>query len=88
MDIDLQDDMAPRVDHDVSGMSVEEMGGRAAEAAALLKALSHEGRQMILCHLSSGEKSVTEHAPPRRLSAPQYTRYAGYSPPSGQSKRP
>lgn len=60
MDIDLQDDMAPRVDHDVSGMSVEEMGGRAAEAAALLKALSHEGRLMILCHLSSGEKSVSE----------------------------
>lgn len=32
-----------------------------AEAAAnLLKALSHQGRLMILCHLSSGEKSVTE----------------------------
>ncbi len=32
-----------------------------AEAAAnFLKAISHEGRLMILCHLASGEKSVTE----------------------------
>ncbi|WP_227751517.1 ArsR/SmtB family transcription factor [Tabrizicola oligotrophica] len=38
----------------------EEMATRAAEAATFLKALSHEGRLMILCHLSSGEKSVTE----------------------------
>lgn len=41
-------------------LSVDEMGARAAEAAALLKALSHEGRLMILCHLSSGEKSVSQ----------------------------
>ncbi len=34
---------------------------RQSQAAAnFLKALSHEGRLMILCHLSSGEKSVTE----------------------------
>jgi len=32
----------------------------AYEASNLLKALSHEGRLMILCHLVSGEKSVTE----------------------------
>lgn len=37
-----------------------EMAGRAGEAAALLKALSHEGRMMILCHLAEGEKSVSE----------------------------
>lgn len=42
-----------------AALSATEMGDRAAEAAALLKALSHEGRLMILCHLSSGEKSVT-----------------------------
>lgn len=36
------------------------MTERAAAAAAFLKALSHEGRLMILCHLISGEKSVTE----------------------------
>jgi ArsR family transcriptional regulator len=29
-------------------------------AANFLKALSHEGRLMILCHLVSGPKSVTE----------------------------
>ena len=36
------------------------MAANAPEAAALLKALSHEGRLMILCHLAGGEKSVTE----------------------------
>ncbi len=43
-----------------AALSADEMGERAAEAAAFLKALSHEGRLMILCHLSSGEKTVTE----------------------------
>lgn len=33
---------------------------QARAAADFLKALSHEGRLMILCHLSSGEKTVTE----------------------------
>lgn len=33
---------------------------QAQVAADFLKALSHEGRLMILCHLVSGEKSVTE----------------------------
>jgi len=32
---------------------------RAAEAAAFLKALSHEGRLKILCLLITGEMSVT-----------------------------
>lgn len=41
-------------------LSADEMVGRAQEAANFLKALAHEGRLMILCHLSSGEKSVTE----------------------------
>ncbi len=41
-------------------LPAEEMATRAGEAASFLKALSHEGRLMILCHLSSGEKSVTE----------------------------
>lgn len=36
------------------------MAGRAETVAAFLKALSHEGRLMILCHLAGGEKSVTE----------------------------
>ncbi len=42
------------------GVDTEELGGRATEASSFLKALGHEGRLMILCHLSSGEKTVTE----------------------------
>lgn len=30
------------------------------DAASVFKALGHEGRLLILCHLASGEKSVTE----------------------------
>ncbi|MGR3760337.1 ArsR/SmtB family transcription factor [Roseobacteraceae bacterium NS-SX3] len=36
------------------------MAQRAADAAAFLKTLAHEGRLMILCHLGAGEKSVGE----------------------------
>ena len=39
---------------------VQKMAARAADAAGFLKALSHEGRLMILCHIADGEKSVTE----------------------------
>lgn len=38
----------------------EEMLARADAASNFLKALAHEGRLMILCYLSTGEKSVTE----------------------------
>jgi len=38
----------------------QDMTRQSEAAASFLKALSHEGRLMILCHLSSGEKSVTE----------------------------
>lgn len=37
-----------------------DMIDHAQDAASLLKAMSHEGRLMILCHLAAGEKSVTE----------------------------
>ena len=52
----------PSVDDQPLGppVNTEEMTVRAAQASALLKALSHEGRLMILCHLSGGEKTVTE----------------------------
>lgn len=36
------------------------MAERAGQASNLLKALAHEGRMMILCHLIEGEKSVGE----------------------------
>lgn len=41
-------------------VAAEDMVQRATEAAAFLKALAHEGRMMILCHLAAGEKTVTE----------------------------
>jgi ArsR family transcriptional regulator len=37
-----------------------DMLDQAQAASAFLKALAHEGRLMILCHLSTGEKSVGE----------------------------
>ncbi len=36
------------------------MASRADGIASFFKAMSHEGRLMILCHLAAGEKSVTE----------------------------
>ncbi len=47
-------------DAGLSAMSVADMTTHAQNAADFLKALSHEGRLMILCHLNGGEKSVTE----------------------------
>jgi len=41
-------------------LDADELMSRAQEASNLLKALAHEGRLMIMCHLSSGEKTVTE----------------------------
>lgn len=40
--------------------AMEAMEANADAATALLKALAHEGRLRILCHLAEGEKSVTE----------------------------
>ncbi len=39
---------------------LDEMTRNATLAANFLKAISHEGRLMILCHLAAGEKSVTQ----------------------------
>ena len=39
---------------------LEEMAENARRATSFLKAFSHEGRLLILCHLTTGEKSVTE----------------------------
>jgi ArsR family transcriptional regulator len=51
---------APTPDGGCPALPPDDMVQKAAEAANFLKALSHEGRLMILCHLSTGEKSVTE----------------------------
>jgi ArsR family transcriptional regulator len=50
----------PIITKDMSDAELEHMMDNACEASNFLKALSHEGRLMILCHLSTGEKSVTE----------------------------
>lgn len=44
----------------MSDDELKQMVEHATDAAAFLKAISHEGRLMILCHLTTGEKSVTE----------------------------
>lgn len=50
----------PVFDADMCTEDMEKMMRNAQEASNFLKAISHEGRLMILCHLASGEKSVTE----------------------------
>ena len=59
----------PVISEDISDEEIEQMMRNAFDASNFLKAISHEGRLMILCHLASGEKSVTELE--RLLSARQ-----------------
>ena len=50
----------PVLHPDMSDAEMERMMQNACTASNFLKAISHEGRLMILCHLATGEKSVTE----------------------------
>jgi Predicted transcriptional regulators len=50
----------PEAEMDANTVANDAMTAAAGEATAFLKALAHEGRLMILCHLAEGEKSVTE----------------------------
>lgn len=50
----------PVLSKDISDSDLDAIVDKATTAATFLKAISHEGRLMILCHLVSGEKSVTE----------------------------
>ncbi|WP_135501715.1 ArsR/SmtB family transcription factor [Roseovarius aestuariivivens] len=50
----------PVFDKTLDDAEMDRMMTNATHAANFLKAISHEGRLMILCHLVSGEKSVTE----------------------------
>jgi len=59
----------PVLDDNMSPEDQARMAENAQDAATFLKAISHEGRLMILCHLVTGEKSVTELE--RLLSARQ-----------------
>ncbi|MCZ4352748.1 metalloregulator ArsR/SmtB family transcription factor [Roseovarius aestuarii] len=50
----------PVITNEMSDSEIEQMMDNARNASNFLKAISHEGRLMILCHLATGEKSVTE----------------------------
>ncbi len=50
----------PVFDKNMCAEDMERMVANATAAANFLKAISHEGRLMILCHLATGEKTVTE----------------------------
>ena len=50
----------PVFDKNMCASGMDRMAENAVNAANFLKALGHEGRLMILCHLVTGEKSVTE----------------------------
>lgn len=50
----------PVLDINMSDAEIDKVVSNAQTASAFLKAISHEGRLIILCHLVSGEKSVTE----------------------------
>ena len=50
----------PIITNDTTPTEFDVVVEKAKSASNFLKAISHEGRLMILCHLVSGEKSVTE----------------------------
>jgi ArsR family transcriptional regulator len=50
----------PQFSIDMDDDELDAMVDNATTASNFLKAISHEGRLMILCHLVTGEKSVTE----------------------------
>ncbi len=50
----------PLGDVEENGHDAAALAAHANDAATFLKALGHDGRLMILCHLTSGPKSVTE----------------------------
>ncbi len=50
----------PVISETTTPEEMDRIAENAELAANFLKAISHEGRLMILCHLATGEKSVTE----------------------------
>ena len=51
--------VVPVISQDITEKELNDMMDSAMTASRFLKAISHEGRLMILCYLASGEKSVT-----------------------------
>ena len=52
--------VVPVISQDITDKELNDMMNSAMTASRFLKAISHEGRLMILCYLASGEKSVTD----------------------------
>jgi DNA-binding transcriptional ArsR family regulator len=50
----------PQFSLEMADDELDKMVDNATTASNFLKAISHEGRLMILCHLVTGEKTVTE----------------------------
>ncbi len=50
----------PQFSEEMSDAELDRFMDNATKASNFLKTVSHEGRLMILCHLVTGEKSVTE----------------------------
>lgn len=50
----------PQFTDDLTDDELDRFMDNATRASNFLKTVSHEGRLMILCHLVTGEKSVTE----------------------------
>ena len=50
----------PEFTDDLTDAEIDNFMDNATKASNFLKTVSHEGRLMILCHLVTGEKSVTE----------------------------
>ena len=50
----------PVFDDTLNDEELDAMLQNATRASNFLKAIGHDGRLMILCHLATGEKSVTE----------------------------
>lgn len=56
----MESSVLPNVDEPMDDETWDKIRCNAQTAADFLKAISHEGRLMILCSLANGEKSVTE----------------------------
>lgn len=50
----------PVIDGDIPDEEIDKLVENAARATALLKAIGSEARLLILCYLSTGEKSVSD----------------------------
>ena len=58
----------PVITENMSEDELDAVVEKATSASAFLKAISHEGRLMILCHLVSGEKSGSKLDKAKKLN--------------------